>query len=48
MYPHAPSAALELISERLQALLKDEKETPEGFIRLPRKFIEISKVLLDL
>jgi GINS complex subunit 2 len=36
------------MSERLQAVLKDEKETPEGFIRLPRRFIEVSKVLLDL
>lgn len=33
--------------ERLQAFLKDEKENSEGFERLPRRFMEISKVLLD-
>jgi hypothetical protein len=34
--------------ERLQALLKLEKENNEGFSRLPRRFIETSKVLLDV
>ncbi|ORX34280.1 hypothetical protein BD324DRAFT_637367 [Kockovaella imperatae] len=35
-------------ADRLQALLKDEKENAEGFEPLPRRFIETSKVLLDL
>ncbi|WVQ85406.1 hypothetical protein IAT38_007571 [Cryptococcus sp. DSM 104549] len=34
--------------EALQAVLKDEKENAEGFERLPRRFLEISKVLLDV
>ncbi|KIR30454.1 DNA replication complex GINS protein PSF2 [Cryptococcus deuterogattii 99/473] len=34
--------------ERLQAFLKDEKENAEGFERLPRRFMEISKILLDV
>lgn len=34
--------------ERLQAFLRDEKENSEGFERLPRRFMEISKVLLDM
>ncbi|WWD17924.1 DNA replication complex GINS protein PSF2 [Kwoniella shandongensis] len=34
--------------ERLTAILKDEKENGEGFERLPKRFIETSKVLLDV
>jgi len=34
--------------EKLQDLLKEEKENAEGFMRLPRRFIEMSKVLLDM
>lgn len=34
--------------EKLQALLKDEKENAEAFEPLPRRFLETSKVLLDM
>ncbi|RYF51371.1 MAG: hypothetical protein EOO38_03395 [Cytophagaceae bacterium] len=34
--------------EKLQALLKDEKENAEGFEPLPRRFLETSKILLDM
>ncbi|OCF31110.1 DNA replication complex GINS protein PSF2 [Kwoniella heveanensis CBS 569] len=34
--------------DHIQALLKDEKENLEGFGMLPRRFIETSKVLLDV
>ncbi|KAI9635121.1 uncharacterized protein MKK02DRAFT_43801 [Dioszegia hungarica] len=34
--------------ERLQALLKEEKENQDGFNKLPRRFIETGKVLLDV
>jgi GINS complex subunit 2 len=34
--------------EKLQALLKDEKENGEGFEPLPRRFLETSKILLDV
>ncbi|WVQ71155.1 DNA replication complex GINS protein PSF2 [Cryptococcus sp. DSM 104548] len=34
--------------ENLQQVLKNEKENSEGFERLPRRFMEISKVLLDV
>ncbi|WVN90329.1 DNA replication complex GINS protein PSF2 [Cryptococcus depauperatus CBS 7841] len=36
-----------LTVEKLQDLFKSEKENGEGFERLPRRFMEISKVLLD-
>ena len=35
-------------TEKLYALLKDEKENAEGFEPLPRRFLETSKVLLDV
>jgi len=34
--------------ETLQALLKEEKANAEGFEPLPRRFLETSKVLLDV
>ncbi|TYJ55890.1 DNA replication complex GINS protein PSF2 [Cryptococcus floricola] len=34
--------------ENLLQVLKNEKENSEGFERLPRRFMEISKVLLDV
>ncbi|WVR05846.1 DNA replication complex GINS protein PSF2 [Kwoniella sp. DSM 27419] len=34
--------------EQVQAVLKDERENLEGFMPLPRRFIEMSKVLLDV
>ncbi|WWC66362.1 DNA replication complex GINS protein PSF2 [Kwoniella pini CBS 10737] len=34
--------------DRLQNLLKEERENAEAFCSLPRRFIEISKVLLDV
>ncbi|KAK1928019.1 hypothetical protein DB88DRAFT_61421 [Papiliotrema laurentii] len=37
-----------LTVEKLQGLLQDEKANAEGFEHLPRRFIEMSKVLLDI
>ncbi|WRT64096.1 uncharacterized protein IL334_001025 [Kwoniella shivajii] len=34
--------------DRIQALLKEERENAESFCLLPRRFIETSKVLLDV
>ncbi|WWC58592.1 uncharacterized protein I303_101135 [Kwoniella dejecticola CBS 10117] len=34
--------------DRLQTLLKEERENAESFCSLPRRFIETSKVLLDV
>jgi len=34
--------------ENLEALVQAEKENPDSFVALPRHFIEVSKVLLDV
>jgi hypothetical protein len=35
-------------SDNLQRLLQQEKENSDGFEALPRRFVEVSKVLLDV
>lgn len=40
--------SLHYFAEKLQVLLRNERDTVEGFQALPRHFIEISKVLLDV
>ncbi|GFZ43098.1 DNA replication complex GINS protein PSF2 [Saitozyma sp. JCM 24511] len=37
-----------LAPEKLQALINDEKNNAEGFEPLPRRFLETSKLLLDI
>jgi hypothetical protein len=36
------------LSENLEALVQAEKENPDTFVPLPRHYIEVSKVLLDM
>lgn len=35
-------------AEKMQEILREEKDNSEGFLKLPRHFIEISKAVLDL